>query len=101
MTHAGMVLVGQPDHRRTHLLQAALQRRGLPPARVIAYDALLADPRVARPFDHLVLDEARLHGGDLGLQIGFDQGREAFVGLGHLRRGLVHRALCPADHLLA
>lgn len=45
MTSAGMVLVGQPDHRRTHLLQAALQRRGLPPARVIAYDALLADPQ--------------------------------------------------------
>lgn len=45
MTSAGMVLVGQPDHRRTHLLQAALQRRGLPPARVIAYDALLANPQ--------------------------------------------------------
>jgi hypothetical protein len=45
MTPAGMVLVGQPDHRRTHLLQAALGRRGLPPARVVDYATLLTEPQ--------------------------------------------------------
>ncbi len=45
MTPAGMVLVGQPDHRRTHLLQAALGRRGMPPARVVDYAKLLAEPQ--------------------------------------------------------
>ncbi len=45
MTQAPMVLVGQPDHRRTHLLQAALQRRGLAPARVVDYATLLAGPQ--------------------------------------------------------
>jgi glutathione synthase/RimK-type ligase-like ATP-grasp enzyme len=45
MTQASMVLVGQPDHRRTHLLQAALKRRGLAPARVVDYTALLTDPK--------------------------------------------------------
>jgi glutathione synthase/RimK-type ligase-like ATP-grasp enzyme len=45
MTQAPMVLVGQPDHRRTHLLQAALRRRGLAPARVVDYTALLTDPK--------------------------------------------------------
>lgn len=45
MTQAPMVLVGQPDHRRTHLLQAALKRRGLAPARVVDYATLLTDPQ--------------------------------------------------------
>ncbi len=45
MISAGMVLIGQPEHRRTHLLQAAMCRRGLPPARVIDYAALLAEPQ--------------------------------------------------------
>ena len=40
-----MVLIGQPEHRRTHLLQAALRQRHLPPARVIDYAALLAEPQ--------------------------------------------------------
>lgn len=44
MTPTPMVLVGQPDHRRTHLLQAALQRRGLAPARVVDYTTLLDAP---------------------------------------------------------
>lgn len=44
MTQASMVLVGQPDHRRTHLLQAALHRRGLSPARVVDYTTLLDAP---------------------------------------------------------
>lgn len=45
VTQAPMVLVGQPDHRRTHLLQAALKRRGLAPARVVDYSTLLTDPQ--------------------------------------------------------
>lgn len=40
-----MVLVGQPDHRRTQLLQAALKRRGLAPARVVDYATMLTDPQ--------------------------------------------------------
>jgi glutathione synthase/RimK-type ligase-like ATP-grasp enzyme len=39
-----MVLVGHPDHRRTQLLQAALRRLGLAPARVVDYATLLDDP---------------------------------------------------------
>jgi glutathione synthase/RimK-type ligase-like ATP-grasp enzyme len=42
---AGMVLIGQPEHRRTHLLQAALRRRHLPLARIVDYAALLTDPQ--------------------------------------------------------
>lgn len=45
VTQASMVLVGQPDHRRTHLLQAALKRRGLTSARVVDYVTLLTDPQ--------------------------------------------------------
>lgn len=45
MTQAPMVLVGQPDHRRTHLLQAALKQRGLAPARVVDYATMLDDPQ--------------------------------------------------------
>ncbi len=45
MAQAPMVLVGQPDHRRTHLLQAALKRRGLAPARIVDYATLLAEPQ--------------------------------------------------------
>jgi len=35
------VVIGNPEHRRVELFQAALERHGLPPARVIAYDTLL------------------------------------------------------------
>ncbi|NOT89114.1 MAG: STM4014 family protein [Lysobacter sp.] len=38
-------MVGQPDHRRTHLLQAALKRRGLAPARIVDYTTLLDEPQ--------------------------------------------------------
>jgi glutathione synthase/RimK-type ligase-like ATP-grasp enzyme len=76
MTCAGMVLVGQPDHRRTHLLQAALQRQGLAPARVMDYTTLLADPqrladaltsgttiKLDSPGESAVLHDALLHRG--------------------------------------
>ncbi len=76
MISAGIVLVGQPEHRRTHLLQAALRRRGLQPARVVDYAALLADPqrltesltddttiKLDSPGESAVLHDALLHHG--------------------------------------
>lgn len=45
MKSAEMILIGQLEHRRTHLMQAALHRRDLPPARIIDYAALLTDPQ--------------------------------------------------------
>ncbi|MEQ1512725.1 MAG: STM4014 family protein [Lysobacteraceae bacterium] len=76
MTQASMVLVGQPDHRRTHLLQAALKRRGLAPARVVDYTALLTDPKrlaesladdavikLDSPGESVALHDALLHRG--------------------------------------
>lgn len=76
MTQAPMVLVGQPDHRRTHLLQAALKRRGLAPARVVDYTTLFTDPhrlaesvadvaviKLDSPGESAALHEALLHRG--------------------------------------
>jgi glutathione synthase/RimK-type ligase-like ATP-grasp enzyme len=76
MTQASMVLVGQLDHRRTHLLQAALKRRGLAPARVVDYTALLTDPKrlaesladnavikLDSPGESVTLHDALLHRG--------------------------------------
>ncbi|HEX8538485.1 MAG TPA: hypothetical protein VF664_13540, partial [Cystobacter sp.] len=40
------LVIGNPENRRVTLFQAALAARGLPPAHVVPWRALLRDPAV-------------------------------------------------------